>query len=143
MNKRFVLWITWVSLTLLGFIFALKFNLVGLILAGDQTYLSYVILSLYPIVSVLIGYKIAVGESLPMYIDRADDVLVTLGLIGTFIGFGIMLSTNLSTDVSDAAEIKKILEGMSAGLGTALYTSIAGTICGLALRIQKLIKGYK
>lgn len=66
-----------------------------------------------------------------------SDSMLTVGMIGTVLGFIIMLSTtfgnigNLSISVLQASLVK-----MSAGAGVALYTTAAGLICGLLIRLQ-------
>lgn len=67
------------------------------------------------------------------------DVLLKLGLLGTIVGFILMLAS-----VSDAASIdvnamQKVLKQMSYGMGTALYTTLAGLVCSMSLGLQYLL----
>jgi len=65
------------------------------------------------------------------------EMFLTIGMIGTVIGFIFMLSTSF-TDISVAnvVALKSALSKMSVGMGAALFTTAAGLICGLILRIQ-------
>jgi hypothetical protein len=67
----------------------------------------------------------------------ASDMFLTLGMIGTVIGFIFMLSTSFA-DISTAnvVTLKAALSKMSMGMSTALFTTAAGLICGLILKIQ-------
>jgi len=66
-----------------------------------------------------------------------SDMFLTLGMIGTVIGFIFMLSTSFA-DISTAnvMTLKAALSKMSMGMSTALFTTAAGLICGLILKIQ-------
>jgi len=66
-----------------------------------------------------------------------SDMFLTLGMIGTVIGFIFMLSTSFA-DISTAnvVTLKSALSKMSMGMSTALFTTAAGLICGLILKIQ-------
>ena len=66
-----------------------------------------------------------------------SDLCLTVGMIGTVAGFIFMLSTAFaSIDVSNVASLQNVLSQMSAGMGTALYTTAAGLISSAFLKIQ-------
>jgi hypothetical protein len=64
------------------------------------------------------------------------DVMVKLGLLGTIIGFVLMLGTVANITDIDLNAIKDILTNMSSGMGTALYTTFAGLVCSILAGIQ-------
>lgn len=64
------------------------------------------------------------------------DVLVKLGLLGTIIGFVLMLGTVVNITDFDLSTVQKILSHMSSGMGTALYTTFAGLVCSILAGIQ-------
>ena len=67
----------------------------------------------------------------------ASDAFLTLGMIGTVFGFIYMLSTIFSgLNVSDIAGMKLSLAKMSHGMSAALYTTAAGLVCSLILKVQ-------
>lgn len=56
-----------------------------------------------------------------------------LGLLGTVIGF-IMVLTNIpSNAVGDAAQVGKLVGVLTNGMGVALYTTLVGAITNLWL----------
>ena len=64
------------------------------------------------------------------------DLLLSLGLLGTVIGFIFMLGPISGLDGSDQSAIKAALAAMSGGMAVALYTTMAGLIGGMLLKIQ-------
>ena len=65
------------------------------------------------------------------------DNLFTLGMIGTVLGFIFMLSTAFAgITVLNTIALQGALSKMSLGMSTALYTTAAGLICALILKIQ-------
>lgn len=75
--------------------------------------------------------------------DFIIDVLIRLGLIGTIIGFILMLQSFVSgpsSSLSPSAEnIQELLITMSSGMGTALYTTFAGLVASTLLGIQQML----
>jgi hypothetical protein len=64
------------------------------------------------------------------------DLLLSLGLLGTVIGFIVMLAPISGLDGSDHAAIKEALAAMSGGMAVALYTTLAGLVGGMLLKLQ-------
>ncbi|MGI9383624.1 MAG: MotA/TolQ/ExbB proton channel family protein [Methyloligellaceae bacterium] len=73
------------------------------------------------------------------------DILIRLGLIGTIIGFILMLQTLVEGPLPQADSIQKLLVTMSGGMGTALYTTLAGLVTAslLGLQLQLLGRGVE
>ena len=67
------------------------------------------------------------------------DVLIKLGLLGTIIGFILMLASVSVTDNMDVASLQSIIKSMSNGMGTALYTTLTGLVASMILAIQYLL----
>ena len=87
-----------------------------------------------------------------IYVDRLrtpselgsflSDVLIRLGLIGTIVGFIMMLSSFVTGPAPSDDNIQELLITMSTGMGTALYTTFAGLVGSTLLSIQhKLLSG--
>ena len=66
----------------------------------------------------------------------ASDTLMKLGLLGTIIGFIIMLAPIAGLDVSDKSVLKSSMGLMSDGMAVAMYTTLAGLVGSILLRIQ-------
>ncbi|MGR8947145.1 MAG: MotA/TolQ/ExbB proton channel family protein [Gammaproteobacteria bacterium] len=67
------------------------------------------------------------------------DILLKLGLVGTIIGFILMLGSIADTSSLDVNTMQKVLKQMSSGMGTALFTTLAGLIGSMLLGLQYLL----
>jgi hypothetical protein len=65
-----------------------------------------------------------------------SDTLMKLGLLGTIIGFIIMLAPIATLDAADKAAMKSSMGWMSDGMAIAMYTTLAGLIGSILIRIQ-------
>jgi MotA/TolQ/ExbB proton channel family len=66
----------------------------------------------------------------------ASDTLMKLGLLGTIIGFIIMLAPIAGIDATDRAIMKSSMGLMSDGMAIAMYTTLAGLVGSILLKIQ-------
>jgi hypothetical protein len=64
------------------------------------------------------------------------DLLLSLGLLGTVIGFILMLAPISGLDTTDESAIKGALAAMSGGMAVALYTTLTGLVGGMLLKVQ-------
>ena len=65
-----------------------------------------------------------------------SDMMLKMGLLGTIIGFIFMLGSVANIADFDVSNMQKILQHMSTGMGTALYTTLAGLICSILSALQ-------
>ena len=65
-----------------------------------------------------------------------SDTLMKLGLLGTIVGFIIMLAPIATLDAADKAAMKSSMGLMSDGMAVAMYTTLAGLIGSILVRIQ-------
>jgi hypothetical protein len=65
-----------------------------------------------------------------------SELCLALGMLGTIIGFCMMLTGFETLDVRQAASIQGLLSDLGKSMGTALYTTLVGLSCGSALKIQ-------
>ena len=65
-----------------------------------------------------------------------SDSLFKLGLLGTIIGFVLMLQPISNVNSFDEISIKNALTAMSAGMSIALFTTLSGLIGSLLLKVQ-------
>ena len=65
--------------------------------------------------------------------------LIKLGLLGTVIGFIVMLATVDSATSFDVAAVQQLLVGMSQGMRVALYTTLAGLATSMVLSLHYLL----
>ena len=66
----------------------------------------------------------------------AGDSLMKLGLLGTIIGFIMMLAPIAGLDAADHASVKSSMGLMSDGMAVAMYTTLTGLIGSILVRIQ-------
>jgi hypothetical protein len=66
----------------------------------------------------------------------ASETLMKLGLLGTIIGFIIMLAPIAGIDASDKSMLRSSMGVMSDGMAVAMYTTLAGLVGSILLRIQ-------
>jgi hypothetical protein len=66
----------------------------------------------------------------------ASDTLMKLGLLGTIIGFIVMLAPIAGLDASDRAMMKSSMGLMSDGMAIAMYTTLAGLVGSILLKVQ-------
>jgi biopolymer transport protein ExbB/TolQ len=69
-----------------------------------------------------------------------SDVVLTLGMLGTIIGFMIMLQGTFSSiEFNDVHSIRLALSSMSQGLFTALNTTLLGLVSSIILKVQLIL----
>ena len=64
------------------------------------------------------------------------DLLIKLGLVGTVIGFIIMLSSIVTIEDFDLSLMRSLLQEMSGGMMVALYTTLTGLVSSILLAFQ-------
>ena len=65
-----------------------------------------------------------------------SDTLMKLGLLGTIIGFIIMLAPIAGLDAADKVAMRSSMGLMSDGMAVAMYTTLAGLAGSILVRIQ-------
>lgn len=65
-----------------------------------------------------------------------SDVLYKLGLLGTVIGFILMLSSMGDLGEFEVETMRTALQAMTGGMAVSLLTTIAGLVCGTLLRLE-------
>jgi len=138
-------------LTSLGTVFLSLSGAMTFIYIIDFTRISFFIFILFYIFSIrngILTYKI--GKNPPLseaevtsYCQKTEvgwfvsDMLLTLGMIGTVLGFIFMLYVSFNGLAAlNIAAIQAALMKMSTGMSTALVTTASGLICSLFLKIQ-------
>ena len=66
----------------------------------------------------------------------AADISLKLGLLGTIIGFILMLQPIAELNDTSSDSLKLALSGMSSGMAVALYTTLTGLIVSTLTRSQ-------
>lgn len=66
-------------------------------------------------------------------------ILVKLGLLGTVVGFVIMLSSVSGLENLDLSDIKDLMQQMTQGMGIAMNTTMTGLTASMLLGMQYLL----
>lgn len=117
------------------------FGLAKEVYLKDSSYLCFVIVFLYFVVSGVTGWLSVRKDNEAKYRINTDlgwfvsDLLLSLGMIGTVIGF-IQMLAGFVEPVEGAQALKVVLGKMAYGMSTALYTTLAGLIFGNLLKLQ-------
>ena len=148
MKIEFFRWWLFVCLLSIGAYFGIHFDVFSTIFDTDKTYLSSVILVLFTGSTLLTGYRTWLFNYRKTYTDTklgwfCGEVMFALGMIGTLIGFVLVFGDALAhIDLEDQANKAKIIADMGIGISTAIYTTLAGLVCRVLLRIQLINLEY-
>jgi len=66
----------------------------------------------------------------------ASDTLMKLGLLGTIIGFIMMLAPIAGLDPENREAVRASMSSMSDGMAVAMYTTLAGLAASILVKIQ-------
>jgi hypothetical protein len=141
MKKYFVRWWLMCCLMIFGAIFMQVYGIWEMINTYDVTKISFLILVLF------VGFTVRAGletyhptqESYRKIrtMDFYSDKFLVLGMIGTVLGFIYTLHTCFEgVDVSNPQSMQGVIQHMSIGMSTALFTTAAGLICSLLLKLE-------
>lgn len=123
------------------------FGVLTQLYTNDKTFITYLITTLLIMSTVSVGVKYWRSTITGLEADYRKEeyvssIAITLGMIGTIIGFMIMLSGSLGNiEINDVQSVKRLLSGLTQGLFTALNTTLLGLITSLHLRTQFVILG--
>ncbi|MEJ2455586.1 MAG: MotA/TolQ/ExbB proton channel family protein [Candidatus Thiodiazotropha sp.] len=68
-----------------------------------------------------------------------SGLLLKLGLLGTVVGFVLMLAPVAALESFDLSDIQGLLQRMTGGMGVALNTTLLGLSCSMLLGLQYLM----
>ena len=120
-------------------VISFRFGLFHEIYHKDSSYLCFVIMGIYVCVSGYNGYlckRSGVESGELEWGWFMSELCLSLGMIGTVIGFIQMLSGFSGLDSGGTKAIQALIGKMSYGMSTALYTTLVGLIFGNILKLQ-------
>ena len=152
-HTLFLKWWLFISAVMAGATYLYFTDMFALLWNKDATKLSYVLLLLFVFMSVWCGYK---TWRLSVFLDSnktekyiiekiehlmevgwfTSDLCLSIGMMGTVIGFIMMLSGFSNVNVEDLSSVQGMIKGLGAGMSTALYTTLTGLVCSALLKIQ-------
>ncbi|WP_286239205.1 MotA/TolQ/ExbB proton channel family protein [Neptuniibacter halophilus] len=68
-----------------------------------------------------------------------SSLLIKLGLLGTVVGFILMLSSVSGLQQLDISDIKQLMQQMTQGMGVAMNTTLVGLLASMLLGVQYLL----
>ena len=144
--SAFLKWWLLITLTVVGLSIAAYFNFIQFLYAHDLTKLSVAILALFAATSSVIGYKLwkerdvkkkKYGYDVEWFVS---EMMISLGMIGTVIGFIYMLySVFSSLNIADTLAVQQSLGKMAQGMGTALLTTLVGLVSSVLIKSQLIM----
>lgn len=140
MDKRFMIW--WLVVTIQAVLvgIAIHFSAINFIIENDITYLSFLIIALLVIGTLLIGYITYKKQDNFEYTWFIAESAMTIGMIGTVIGFMLMLGSSFADiDPGDVNSMRNVISDMAVGMSTALLTTLTGLVVSLALKVQIIV----
>ena len=152
-HTLFLKWWLFFTLVVVATIYASYTGLMLTIWENDATKLSFLLFGILAFMSVWCGHKtwqmskIVDSEEpkrgLIEHIEHlteigwfTSDLCLTVGIVGTVTGFITMLSGFADLDVSKIDTVQTLIKELGIGMSTSLYTTLAGLICSLLLKIQ-------
>jgi len=108
---------------------------------NDITYITFLITVVTILTTASLGYKFKMPNANSVDVEWfVSDVVLTLGMLGTIIGFMIMLQGTFSSiEFNDVHSIRLALSSMSQGLFTALNTTLLGLVSSIILKVQLIL----
>jgi flagellar motor component MotA len=148
--KAFLRWWLMFCIFIIAGIGLQQFGYVDGLYYADQSKLSFVILAVFFAVSSYIGlltYRkmkdvalFKTSKEKELQLENCWFVAnecQTVGLIGTVIGFLMMLSSAFANlDITVVTTVQEAIKFMALGMSTALVTTLVGMVCGLLLKLQ-------
>lgn len=122
-------------------VFAAFKGFFSFVINNDASYLSIVMFMLFAGFSLFMG-KLSIDVDHKKLNDNdldigwfASDQFLSLGLLGTVIGFCYMVNSSLV----ETKELSAIIGELKAGAATAVLTTIVGLVCSMLLQLQLFI----
>lgn len=142
LKNTFMYWYLIVCVQVVIIAISVYFDIHRLIWQQDQTKISFAIILLWVVGSILIGFwhqktdhvDINMNAKIGWYLA---ETCLALGMVGTVAGFLLMLGTAFDRiDVADSQSLQEALSSMALGMSTALYTTLVGLVASIFLKSQ-------
>ena len=152
--KRFLEWWILFLIQVSGLGLCYYFDIVDWVWINDATKLSFLVIGIWLIMTIKCGINAVAYDRvnalnggiikertkarLEAKLDSgwfASDQCLSIGMLGTVIGFLLMMGS-IAVDNADVEAIQAMLKTMSTGMATALITTAVGMIFGNLLKLQ-------
>lgn len=139
-KEFFLRWVLTATLIAIGAAIAGALGWLRALFGADPTHITYVTLSVFLVATAWCGWlswRLASGEH-PDVIDVelrhsrfASSLCVSIGLIGTAVGFMIMLQNG-----SAAGDPSEVIRAAFANTSIAVVNTVFGAVCGVLVEVQ-------
>lgn len=146
-----VFWKWWTTIVVCAVLIGIAETQIGIshyLLVQDGTKISILILTILLSCSLFVGYKSYIKQFKNRVVTQSSvepiwffsDAVLSIGMVGTLVGFLIVLTTTFSniTDYSPE-ELKNIIGTLASGMGIALITSLTGLLSSILLKFQLVL----
>lgn len=147
--SAFLKWWLLFTIVVVGTIFAHYIELFKNLWEKDASYLGFTTIVIFYITSIICGiqlFKLGKNSDDLQCFERQEElgwfmseICLNLGMLGTIIGFVMMLSGFESLDITKTQTVQALLAELGRSMATALYTTLVGLLCGQLLKIQYFI----
>tara|TARA_B100000700_G_C14985382_1_gene828557 strand:- start:1008 stop:1520 length:513 start_codon:yes stop_codon:yes gene_type:complete len=123
-----------------------SYGIVQTLYENDVTKLSVVMVVIFAWQSLACGVELN-NQCSPFKSDKytkkavergwfLSDILLSMGMVGTVIGFIAMLTGFFDLDFTDAESVQSLIGNLGYGMSTALTTTLVGLVCSILLKLQ-------
>ena len=139
-NRIFITWLFFIGILFILLYYLYELNYLSYVWTADKTKLSFLILAIFlygifrPSKKIILNKKIIEKDVIIGY--ELCDINMALGMVGTVIGFIIMLFSFTTIDFSNIENIKGLFKHATTGMSTALYTTLFGLTTSILLRLM-------
>jgi len=144
--KPFLRWWGIFTLSMVGFFLCRNYGFTDYCIAEDASYICITVFWLYMLQSMLCcraTYQFC-KQTVSTAVTKAQldlgwfvsELCLNLGLLGTLIGFVMMLSGFRTLSIDDPSTSQALLTQLGKSMATALLTTVTGLVCGMVLKFQ-------
>jgi hypothetical protein len=72
-----------------------------------------------------------------------SDIVLSLGMVGTVVGFMLMLAGFADLDITSAESAQEMIAQLGIGMTTALTTTLVGLVASIILKLQFFMLEYE
>jgi hypothetical protein len=141
-----IFWKWWTSIVLLslfGAFMQYQYSLFDFVYEKDVSRITFLISFIF----ILTTIKIGIESWRQQFTDKnhrnidilwfSSDVLMSIGMVGTLIGFLLVLTTTFTNiDTTSASAMKAVIGTLASGMGIALMTTLAGLVSSIVIKFQ-------
>jgi hypothetical protein len=146
MNYSMLRWWIVFCLVFIFSVYSYMEGWIGYLWSSDPTGITFVIIALFYIFTIFIGtltyksgdiYNPFTSSHYVRACWHVPEILMALGMMGTLIGFMIILGPALyGMDPSNIIAAKSAISEMASGMSTSVITTLAGLVAGQLIKIQ-------